>query len=94
MMHSCASAAKLRGGGPILFPGMKAKGGNRDPATSNRHRHPRLERGGPKLSEDLCNCAHKAGCRTIPSGIVPSRTSRHRAISSLRASATIIVLRV
>ena len=26
MMHSCASAAKLRGGGPILFPGMKAKG--------------------------------------------------------------------
>jgi hypothetical protein len=40
MMHSCASAAKLRGGGPILFPGMKAKGGDRDPATSNRHRHP------------------------------------------------------
>ena len=40
MMHSCASAAKLRGGGPILFPGMKAKGGNRDPATSNRHRQP------------------------------------------------------
>ena len=40
MMHSCASAAKLRGGGPILFPGMKAKGGNRDPATSNRHRDP------------------------------------------------------
>jgi hypothetical protein len=39
MMHSCASAAKLRGGGPILFPGMKAKGGSRDPATSNRHRH-------------------------------------------------------
>jgi hypothetical protein len=30
----------------------------------------------------------------IPSGIVPSRTSRHRAISSLHASATIIVLRV
>src|SRR5437762_12478268 len=41
MMHSCASAAKLRGGGPILFPGMKAKGDNRDPATSNRHRYPR-----------------------------------------------------
>ena len=40
MMHSCASAAKLRGGGPILFLGMKAKGDDRDPATSNRHRHP------------------------------------------------------
>jgi hypothetical protein len=54
MMHSCASAAKLRGGGPILFPGMKAKRGDRDPATSNRHRHPlALEAGGPKLSEDL-----------------------------------------
>jgi hypothetical protein len=23
MMHSCASAAKLRGGGPILFPGAR-----------------------------------------------------------------------
>ncbi len=26
MMQSCASAAKLRGGGPILFLGMKAMG--------------------------------------------------------------------
>jgi hypothetical protein len=96
MMHSCASAAKLRGGGPILFPGMEAKGDDRDPATSNRHRYARvLEAGGPKLSEEfLCNAVHEAGRRTIPCGIVPSRTSRHRAISSLRASATIMVLRV
>ena len=96
MMHSCASAAKLRGGGPILFPGMKAKGGDRDPATSNRHRHPlALEaRRAEAVGRFLCNSAHKAGRRTIPSGIAPSRTSRHRAISSLRASATIIVLRV
>jgi hypothetical protein len=96
MMHSCASAAKLRGGGPILFPGMKAKGGDRVPATSNRHRHPRAleaERA-ETVGGFLCNSAHKAGRRTIPSGIAPSRTSRHRAISSLRASATIIVLRV
>ena len=96
MMHSCASAAKLQGGGPILFPGMKAKGGNRDPATSNRHRHPlAIEAGRAETVERfLCNSAHKAGRRTIPSGIAPSRTSRHRAINSLRASATIIVLRV
>ncbi len=26
MMRSCASAAKLRGGGPLLFLGMKAMG--------------------------------------------------------------------
>ena len=96
MMHSCASAAKLRGGGPIFFPGMKAKGGDRDPATSNRHRHPlALEaRRAEAVGRFLCNSAHKAGRRTIPSGIAPSRVSRHRAISSLRASATIIVLRV
>ena len=58
MMHSCASAAKLRGGGPILFPGMKAKGGNRDPATSNRHRHPlALEAGRAEtVRRFLCNC--------------------------------------
>jgi hypothetical protein len=96
MMHSCASAAKLRGGGPILFPGMKAKGGNRDPATSNRHRDPlALEAGWAEtVGRVLCRSAHEAGRKTIPSGITPSRTSRHRAISSLRASATIIVLRV
>jgi hypothetical protein len=36
MMQSCASAAKLRGGGPILSLGTKAMGLSRDPATSNR----------------------------------------------------------
>ena len=65
-------------------------------ATSNRHRHPlALEAGRAEtVGGFLCNFAHKAGRRTIPSGIAPSRTSRHRAINSLRASATIIVLRV
>src|SRR5439155_27281477 len=59
MMHSCASAAKLRGGGPILFPGMKAKGGDRDPATSNRHRNPlALEaRRAEAVGRFLCNSA-------------------------------------
>jgi len=38
MMQSCASAAKLRGGGPILHFGIEAKETRRDPATSNRHR--------------------------------------------------------
>src|SRR5215469_13136810 len=37
---------------------------------------------------------HCAGRRTMPSGTTPSRTSRHKAIRSLRAKATIMVLRV
>ena len=36
---------------------------------------------------------HCAGRRTTPSGTTPSRTKCHKAISSLRAKATIIVLR-
>ena len=40
MMQSCASAAKLRSGGPILPFGIEAKETRRDPATSNRHRRP------------------------------------------------------
>ena len=65
MMHSCASAAKLQGGGPILFPGMKAKGGDRNPATSNRHRYPlAIEAGRAETVERfLCNSAHTAGRR-------------------------------
>ena len=51
MMQPCASAAKLRSGGPILPFGMKAMETRRDPATSNRHRRPvTSERTGPKLS--------------------------------------------
>jgi hypothetical protein len=44
MMQSCASAAKLRSGGPILPFGIEAKETRRDPATSNRHRPHRHER--------------------------------------------------
>src|SRR6266852_3050995 len=56
MMQPCASAAKLRGGGPILPLGMTAMShlgtpSPRDPATSNRHRRPVTSgRTGPKLS--------------------------------------------
>jgi hypothetical protein len=37
MMQSCASAAKLRGGGPILHSGMEAVVLRRVTATSDRH---------------------------------------------------------
>ena len=54
MMQSCASAAKLRSGGPILPIGMKAKGHVGIPATSNHHRRPvTSERTRPKLSRCL-----------------------------------------
>ncbi len=37
MMQSCASAAKLRGGGPILDSGLEAMVSTRVTATSDRH---------------------------------------------------------
>ncbi len=37
--------------------------------------------------------AHRAGCRRMPAGTSPVVTMRHKAIRSLRASATIMVLR-
>src|SRR5207344_324684 len=40
----------------------------------------------------LASVAHGAGRNTTPSGISPVVTRRHSAISSLRASATIIVV--
>lgn len=95
MMQSCASAAKLRGGGPILPLGMTAMGQLGTPP-------PRTVIGGPSQADGVGrNCrvpsvtsVHCAGRRTTPSGTTPSRTSRHRAIRSLRAKATIMVLRV
>ena len=67
-------------------------------ATSDRHRQPAGEPwagrgnrlGGPAAAEP----AHAAGRRTTPSGVSPVVTKRHSAISSLRANATIMVLRV
>ena len=94
-MQSCASAAKLRSGGPILPVGTKAKGHCRDSATSNRHRRPITSgRTKPNLSGCLSTSfVHCAGRKTTPSGTTPCRTSRHRAIKSLRAKATIMRLR-
>jgi hypothetical protein len=95
MMQSCASAAKLRSGGPILPFGVKAKGrlGIPPPRTviglpSQAYGQGRNCRGAFSV---LRYCA---GRKTTPSGTMPSRTSRHRAISSLRAKATIMGFRV
>src|SRR5262245_31751031 len=44
MMQQCASAAKLRGGGPILCSGIGSHSYLRDPATSNRQSATRRKR--------------------------------------------------
>ena len=92
-MQSCASAAKLRGGGPILETGVSTP----LPASGDRHLG---------LSSDtddvlfvrlrelvLSECLSHAARNTTPVGTSPVVTRRHRATSNLRASATIIVLR-
>jgi hypothetical protein len=96
MMQSYASAAKLRSGGPILLFGIESQGntsGLRHLEPSSATRHQRTARaetvGCPSVTS-----VHYAGRRTTPSGTTPSRTRRQRAISSLRAKATIMVLRV
>jgi hypothetical protein len=95
MMQSCASAAKLRSGGPILPFGVKAKGRLGIPP-------PRTVIGVPSQAYGQAETVvvpsasfvHCAGRKTTPSGTMPSRMSRHRAISSLRAKATIMGFRV
>jgi hypothetical protein len=56
---------------------------------------PRIVIGDPCSNGLSRNCrrARQAGRMTTPSGTTPSRTNRHRAIKSLRARATIMVLR-
>jgi hypothetical protein len=96
MMQSWASAAKLRGGGPILHSGLEAMVGGRVTATSDRHRQTLAwaAKVVVLLSSLPVLFAHDAGRKTTPCGISPVVTRRQSAMSSLRASATIIVLRV
>src|SRR3954465_9914681 len=93
MMQSCASAAKLRGGGPILENGVKPW-----PASGDRHL------GSSSETDDglfagfralvLPASSLHAARRTRPAGTSPVVTIRHSAMSSFLARATIKVLRV
>ena len=73
------------------FPRHNSHGTNRDPP-------PRIVIGDPSQADGLGrNCwvpsatsVYCVGRRTTPSGTTPSRTSRHKAIKSLRAKATIM----
>ena len=96
-MQSCASTAKLRGGGSILTRGSRAMFSVGAPP-------PRIVIGGPpsrswrtpngSLGLPRYGTGHAAGRRTTPSGTSPVATRRHKASKSFRASATTMVLRV
>src|SRR3954454_8691229 len=93
MMQSCASAAKLRGGGPILENGVKPW-----PASGGRHLGSSSETGDVLFARFrelvLSAFARHAARKTTPAGTSPVVAIRHSAISSFLASATIRVLRV
>jgi hypothetical protein len=77
------------------FPRHNSHGTNRDPppriVIGDRHKRTDWAEtvGCPPATSVYC-----VGRRMTPSGTTPSRTSRHKAIKSLRAKATIMSLRV
>src|SRR4051794_24125990 len=93
MMQSCASAAKLRGGGPILENGVKPW-----PASGDRHLGSSSETDDglfARLRELVLPASSlHAARKTTPAGTSPVVTIRHSAMSSFLARATIRVLRV
>ena len=95
MMQPCASAAKLRGGGPILQSGLEAMSDTGSPPPRivlGNWRHPCRQTPNPFRSS--CSFAHGIGRRATPAGTSPIVTKRQSAMSSLRANATIMVLRM
>jgi hypothetical protein len=89
-----ASAAKLRGGGPILTAVQRpcARLGCRHLGSSSAARHRRddeLQKFHPPYQ-----VGRHAGRRVIPTGASPVVTNRQSVMSSFRASATIMVLRM
>ena len=86
---------KAPGGGPILVVGVTVPCLAPVPATSDRQSAVRLNASSRRIIKMLVPEAFQAaGRRTTPSNVSPVVTKRQSAISSLRASATIIVLRV
>ena len=87
------------GGGPILSVGIKCQVRIRLPATSDRQFGSRAEK--PARAPNGAECYARsgkpfqdAGRKTTPSNGSPVVTKRQSAMISLRASATIMVLRV
>jgi hypothetical protein len=91
MMQSCASGAKLQDGGPILLSARK-------PCDTSGCHHLGPLPATQDVSVVSCRypvwaARHVAGRKITPSSISPFVTKRHSAMSSFRASATIMVLR-
>src|SRR5437764_785254 len=87
------------GGGPILSVGIRCQVRIRLPATSDRQFGSRAEKARERrMGADCCGRSGKpvqdAGRNTPPSNGSPVVTKRHSAMISLRASATIMALRV
>ena len=79
-------------GGPILPFGLKPRD-----LSGFRHLEPlsaSVTSGQGRIGVPSASSVHCTARKTTPSGTMPSRTSRHRAISSLRAKATIMGFRV
>ena len=95
MMQSCASAAMLRAAGPFS-PSASMPCLRPVPATSDRQSAVRAERQRERRIGKMLvpEVFQPAGRRMTPSNVSPVVTKRQSAMSSLRASATIIVLRV
>ena len=98
MMQSCASAAKFRAAGHSL-------GRHQVPCSNTAFRHlgssirqsaenPVRAPNGAEWSARSGKPFQPTGRKTTPSSVSPVVTKRQSAMSSLRASATIIVLRV
>ena len=85
MMQSCASAAKLQDGGPILHSGLEAMGYHRVTTTSDRHRQPLawaaqavirpLSRSWHRAQDDALR--HLAGRNKTPEGDEKLTRQRH-----------------
>ena len=96
MMQSCASAAKLQGSGPILNRGSKTmcKVGLPPPRSVIAARHQHEDELQNLIMHARKQSRHVAGRRSNPAGASPVVTNRQSAMRSLRANATIMVLRV
>ena len=95
MMQSCGIGSEARKRRTHSSNRHESQGACRIPhlEPSSAPRHKRTDKT-ETVEVPSASSIHCAGSKTTPSGTTPSRTSRHRAIRSLRAKATIMVLRV
>ena len=93
VMRIGSEAPKRRTHSSTRRESQGASPGYRHLEPSSASRHKRTDKA-KTVVVPSASSVHCAGRKTTPSGTMPSRTSRHRAISSLRAKATIMGFRV